>query len=105
MGYKIYVDHSRFSNGAKKIEEYIGTINSYMTSMDDEVNNMVASSWVGDDASAFKGKWNESKNPASATSYMKMNLQQYADNLNTAANKYKNAQISAINEANSLPKW
>ena len=23
MGYKIYVDHSRFSNGSKKIEEYI----------------------------------------------------------------------------------
>lgn len=105
MGYKIYVDHSRFSNGSKKIEEYIGTIDSYMTSMDDDVSNMVTSSWTGEDAVAFKTKWEEYKNPASATSYMKMNLRQYADDLNTAANKYKNAQINAVNEANNLPRW
>ena len=40
MGYKIYTDHSKFSNGAAKIEEYIGTINSYMMSMNGEINNM-----------------------------------------------------------------
>ena len=104
MGYKIYVDHSRFSNGAKEIEEYIGTIDSYMASMNEEVESM-SSFWEGEDSMAFNEKWNQLTNTGSVTANMKSDLKNYADNLNQAANKYKNAQINAINEANNLPRW
>ena len=104
MGYKIYVDHSRFSNGSKKINEYIGTMDSYMATMNDSVNDMM-NSWKGDDATAFNSKWQDNSGTNSVTSNMKSSLKKYADNLNVAAEKYKNAQATSINEAASLPKW
>ena len=104
MNYKIYVDHSRFSNSAKKVEEYIGTIDSYMASMNSDVEDMM-SIWDSDDSVSFKEKWSQNESMGSAISNLKDYLKQYADDLNEAANIYRNAQISAINEANSLPNW
>ena len=104
MNYKIYIDHSGLFNSAKKIEEYIATIDSYMSSMNDEVDEMNAF-WVGNDYNAFKEKWSGNASFASATENFKNALQNYANNLKEAANLYRNAQISAINEANNLPNW
>ena len=101
---KIYVDHSRFSNASKKVEEYIGTIDSYMTSMNTDVEDMMTS-WNSTDSVAFKEKWSKNSDFGSVTSNLKDYLRQYADDLNEAANMYRNAQISAINEANNLPNW
>lgn len=104
MNYKIYIDHSGLSNSAKKIEEYIASIDSYMASMNDEVDEMNAF-WVGDDYVAFKEKWSQNNSFASATSNFKNALQEYANHLNEVSNIYRNAQISAINEASNLPNW
>ena len=101
---KIYVDHSRFTNGANKIDEYIGTINSYMISMNDEVSNML-SNWTGLDATTFDEKWKSLTDSSSTTKKMQNDLKNYAEVLRNIASKYQDAQITAVDEANSLPRW
>ena len=104
MGYKIYVDHSTFTNGANKIDEYIGTINNYMTSMNGEVDNML-SSWTGADATSFNQKWGTITGSGSVTNTMQEDLKKYANDLRNIGSRYQNAQINSVNEANGLPRW
>lgn len=104
MGYNINVDHSKFEDVSKKIEEYIESQNNYMKSAKEQMN-ILFESWKATDADALKEKWENIESTGSTTTKMKKSLENYSLALKEAASQYKNAQASAINEANGLPRW
>ena len=104
MGYKIKTDHSKMEKAAEVIETYVGNMDTKMSNADRAVL-MMQSNWKGVDAGALKGKWDTVKDKDSTYGRMKTSLENYANYLKNAADKYKAAQIDAINRANKLPKW
>lgn len=104
MGYNIKVDHSKFEETAVAIEDYLKQQDSYMGKADMQIQILLAN-FQGEDANALKAKWDAVSEEGSITSKMKNSLQNYATSLRYAAKQYKDAQASAINEANRLPRW
>lgn len=104
MGYKIKVNHNMLDTAANTIDEYIKNMNSKMGSANSSVTTMLAT-WQGNDANAFKVKWDTVDDADSTHGMMKKSLESYSSFLRNASSKYKNAQINAINRANGLPKW
>jgi len=100
----IKVDHSKFSESAKAIDDYITMLKNKMMSAEREVNTM-SSAWQGEDYTQFKAQWNRVTNDVSTYHDMIKSLESYSEFLKYAAEKYKDAQTKAINRANSLPKW
>lgn len=104
MGYKIKVDHSKLESAAKEIDTYNQKMTSKMGKADKAVTNMM-STWKGNDAKAFKTKWDTVNDKDSTYGMMKKSLDNYSKYLKDASSKYKKAQADAINRANMLPRW
>lgn len=104
MGYKITVNHSELTNTANEIDSYIQKTENNMNNANGLVAGMM-SSWNGEDAIAYKSKWDTITNGDSSYTRMKKSLEKYSNYLKDASNKYKNAQANAINRANCLPRW
>lgn len=104
MGYNIRVNHSKFDSTATAIENY----NNLLTRKMGNANQTMAglfSSWSGIDASTYKNKWDAVDGSDSVYYAMKKSLESYSKFLRSAGNKYKTAQINAVNRAHKLPKW
>lgn len=100
----IKVDHSQFEKAASAIETYINNHKTSMNSIDQSVNSL-GSSWQGNDYNQLRKEWQEIKGSGSTSDKMLKSLDNYADFLRFAANKYKSAQANAINRANNLPRY
>lgn len=104
MGYKIKVNHNVLDTAANTIDEHIRNMDSKIGKANTSVTTMLAT-WQGNDANEFKIKWDTVDDADSTHGMMRKSLESYSYFLRNASSKYKNAQINAINRANSLPKW
>ena len=100
----IKVDHSQLERTASTIDTYISKHKTKMNNIDQSIVSLGAS-WQGSDYNQLKKEWQQIKGPDSTSDKMLKSLDNYADYLRFAANKYKSAQINAINRANKLPKY
>lgn len=100
----IKVDHSQFEKAASAIETYITKHKNNMQTINQSINAL-GSSWQGSDYSQLKTEWQQINASDSTSGKMLQSLDNYADFLRFAANKYKSAQANAINRANNLPKY
>lgn len=104
MGYKIRVNHNELLKTANEIENYLKLMKTQMGNADKAVGVMIGS-WQGEDAVAFKTKWETVQSSGSTYMKMRQSLEKYSSFLKGAASKYKKAQSDAISRANKLPKW
>lgn len=100
----IKVDHSKFDTTASAIDTFTSTLNSKMNKANSTMTGLF-SSWNGKDASAYKTKWDALDGSDSTYYKMKKSMEGYSKFLRTAGNKYKQAQIDAVNRANKLHTW
>ncbi len=100
----IRVDHSQFGKTASAVETYIAKHRNHMKTIDTSIE-LLHTTWQGNDYSQLKLQWQQINAPDSTSGNMLKSLQNYADFLRFAANKYKTAQTNAINRANRLPKY
>jgi len=100
----IRVDYSKFEVTASAIDTYVEKHKSNMSNANGEVNTL-ADGWNGDDFTQFQNQWNRVTEDGSTSQKMIGAMGNYAEFLRYAANKYKEAQINAVNRANSIPKW
>ena len=104
MANYIKVDHSRFESTASAIDTYVRTHKNKMNSANGEVNTL-SGSWQGTDFTQFKTQWNRVTANDSTSQKMIKAMENYAEFLRFAANKYKEAQTKAVNRAINIPKW
>lgn len=104
MSNYIKVDHSRFENVAKAIDNYINKHKSNMTKANQEITTL-SSTWQGQDFMQFQAQWNRITDNGSTSQKMTKAMENYAQFLRFAANKYKEAQAKAVNRANGIPRW
>ena len=100
----IIVNHSRFEKTASAIESYVGKHRAKMKTIDQFITSL-KTSWQGADYEQLKKEWEEMNTPDSTSEKMLKTLENYADFLRFAANKYKSAQTNAVNRANQLPHY
>lgn len=100
----IKVDHSQFEKAAFAIENYITKHKNNMQAINQSVDSL-SSFWQGNDYNQLKTEWQQINACDSTSEKMLKSLDNYADFLRFAANKYKTAQANAINRANNLPKY
>jgi len=100
----IKVDHSEFASTASAVDSYVSLMKRKMSSAQSEVINL-SSNWQGQDYTMFKNQWDKVTNGESTYHEMIKSLESYAKFLRYAGEKYKDAQIKAINRANGLPKY
>lgn len=100
----IKVDHSQFERAASAIETYISKHKSKMNTINNSIASL-GSSWEGNDYNQLKKEWQEIQGSGSTSDKMLKSLDNYAEFLRFAANKYKSAQANAINRANRLPRY
>lgn len=100
----IKVNHSKFARTAEEVEDYVLVMKAMMSRAQEDVN-LLLSSWKGDDANVFNSKWSTITENGSTYAGMVKSLESYAKVLRFAGEKYKNAQINAVNRANSLSRW
>lgn len=100
---KVTVDHSRFNEAANEIESYVQQTKNKMRRIDQTVTEL-GSSWQGSDYRAVHAEWDQINGKNSTTDKMLTSLQDYANALKNAGNKYKSAQTKAINRAKLLCK-
>ena len=100
----IKVDHSKFENAAAEVDKYTTFLKQKMKSAQGEVVNL-SSTWQGGDYNQLKNEFDKVDNNDSTHSKMVKALESYSGYLRYASNQYKNAQIRAVNRANSLPRW
>lgn len=99
----IKIDYSKLEKAAREIETYMSKHQTKMNMIDSSVTSL-GSSWQGKDYNRFKTQWRAIKGTGSTSNKMLKSLDSYADLLRFAANKYKSAQLNAINRAGRLPK-
>lgn len=100
----IKVDHKKFEQAAGAIEAYVSKHKSNMNAIENAVNSL-GTCWHGADYAQFQREWQEIKGTGSTSDKMIRSLEQYADFLRFAANKYRSAQENAVNRADRLPKY
>jgi len=100
----IKVDYSKLESTASAVDNYVTLMKNKMRSAQNEVT-VLSSSWQGSDFSQFKAEFDKVDNKDSTHTQMVESLESYSNFLKYAAGKYKDAQIKAINRANSLPRW
>ena len=102
MGYNIKVDHSKFESTANVLLDYTEKMKKNMRKADTAVSTMMHQ-WQGEDAYEFNAKWATVSGGDSTYEAMRKSIESYANFLKSAGEKYKQAQINAVNAANSLP--
>lgn len=100
----IKVDYSQFEKTASAIETYISQHKKRMRAIDNSVVSL-NTVWQGNDYEQLKKEWQQIKSDGSTSDRMLKALDNYAEYLRFAANKYKSAQANAISRANKLPKY
>jgi len=100
----IRVDHKKLIVAADAVKDYRGLLTSKMQIANQIVDDMRAS-WRGDDAVQFQHQWDLVSAEGSVCRKMSDSLKSYEDYLRFASDTYKNAQIDAVNMADSLPRW
>lgn len=100
----IKVDHSKLKSTSEEIKDYVSLMKKEMKSAQAEVTTLGAS-WQGADFAQLKTEFDKVDNADSTHTKMLKSLDSYADYLQYAANKYKDAQARAVNRANNLPRW
>lgn len=100
----IKVDHSQFEKAASSIESYITKHKIKMKNIEQSVTSL-GTSWQGEDYNQLKTECQQMSASGSTSDKMLKSLDNYADFLRFAANKYKSAQANAINRANNLPRY
>lgn len=99
----IKVNHSKFESAARTIDGYISSHKKKMKQIDQSVVSL-GTSWQGTDYNQMKIEWGQINASGSTSDNMLKSLQNYADALRNAGEKYKQAQARAINRANTLCK-
>lgn len=94
----IDVNHESLSSLASTVSSFRDNLERDTNRMDSSVIDSI-SSWSGEDKDAFLSKWNMINDSGSNYANMLTYLQYYADNLNSASVRYRNAQADAINKA------
>jgi uncharacterized protein YukE len=102
--YIIKADHSRFEAAASAIESYTNTHKGKMNLANSEVTALNAA-WAGADYVKFRERWNRLDDNGSVSQKMLSALEAYAKFLRYSAEKYKQAQINAVNRANGITNW
>ena len=102
---KITVNHRVLRDVADQIDKYCKTQDKEMRKADQAVKGMAGQSWVGMDADAFVGKWDDVDGRDSTAVKFKDNLKKYADVLRACAEEYQTAQEDSYDEASRLPKY
>ena len=100
----IKVDHSKFEDAASAVDSYVTLMKNKMRSAQGEVATL-SSSWQGSDFAQFQTEFDKIDNDDSTHTQMVKAMESYARYLRYAADKYKGAQIRAINRASSLSRW
>lgn len=100
----IKVDHSQLEKTAAAIDTYIVKHRNNMQAINQSVISLGAS-WRGSDYNQVHIEWQQINASDSTSGRMLKSLDNYADFLRFAANKYKSAQTNAINRANNLPRY
>lgn len=100
----INVDHSQFEKAASSIESYITKHKNKMKSIEQALTSL-ETSWQGEDYNQLRTECQQMSASGSTSDKMLKSLDNYADFLRFAANKYKSAQTNAINRANRLPRY
>jgi uncharacterized protein YukE len=100
----IKVDHNELEKTVSSIDAYIKNHNNKMKNIDDMVTSL-GTSWQGTDYDQLKTECQQMSASGSTSDQMLKSLDNYADFLRFAANKYKSAQANAINRANQLPRY
>ncbi len=100
----IQVDHRYLEKVANSIDDYVKLQKQKMR----EIENTIADlngSWDGTDYEQVKYEFQQSNSAESTSAKMIKSIENYADFLRFCSNKYKSAQINAINRANRLPRY
>lgn len=100
----IKIEHSKLNAAASEVEDYVALMKDRMSNAKGEVDTL-SSNWQGADFMQFKTRWNKVTGNDSTYFRMLQSLESYAQYLRYAETQYKNAQIKAINRANSLPRY
>ena len=100
----IKVDHSKFEDAASAVDSYVTLMKNKLRSAQGQVTTL-SLSWQGSDFAQFQTEFDKIDNDDSTHTQMVKAMESYANYLRFAANKYKDAQIRAINRANNLPRW
>ena len=95
----IDVDHRQLSTLSDDIENFKNEVVRNTGSLIDSVDSTIYS-WSGDDKMAFMAKWDHMRDSGSNYKNMVDSLTNYSGALKEASNKYKDAQIDAVNSAN-----
>lgn len=100
----IKVDHSKFEAKAKAVEDCISALKNKMKQADSVIETL-GSGWEGPDFKEYKDRWDELTKSESVYKKLLGELENYADFLRHAADKYKETQADAINRADRLPRY
>lgn len=100
----IKVDHSQLQKTANAVDKYVETLKSSMNSAQGELNTL-SGSWEGADFRKFKSMFAALDDSGSNHAEMVKSLEAYSSYLKHAAIEYRNAQRTAYNRANLLPRW
>lgn len=101
---QIRVDHKKLEGAAAKIDTYVSVHRSNMSAIGADLDRLNAH-WQGPDYTQVKREWDEMNAYDSVSMQMIRAMESYASFLRLASKKYKEAQINAVNRANSLTRW
>lgn len=101
----IEVNHQVLREVAQEIDSYCTTQDTQMRIADEQIKAMLASDWTGEDAQAFRLKWDGVDAKDSVTVTFRKSLKSFSEALYASANKYQRAQEDSYTEASRLPRW
>lgn len=104
MGNYINVNLNALSNAESAVSEYISTRKRLVGEMKQTIET-ASKSWTGDDASAFKLKWNAMSAADGVFTVTDENIKAYQSILLAAYSKYKKAQQESVEQASKIGGW
>lgn len=97
----IEVNHSKIKSSAEQVDSYITKHKEKMEKINSKVETL-GESWTGKDYKRAKAAWKDIKGSNSTSGKMLKDLENYSELLKFSAEKYKKAQIDAIERANAI---
>ena len=97
----IKVNYQKLVIAAEKIKDYVLKFERNMKYIEDSVFEL-NENWKGQDYDAFKIYWKEIYSAKTPSDMTKISMEKYAEALRESAEQYREAQIRAINRANTL---